>query len=148
MANAYIWTEPVTNRADSSERMTYIDMNRITQNLAWLYAECQEQNITVTGSIISKTTWVNNDIITVEEWAEILTCLDNVCNAVSYTPASTPTYDMLWSNINLVEEMEFDCYEILMAYNRIPDMNHYVGDKLGTSYLYAGDDFNMGGRYE
>lgn len=138
----------MTDRTDGTAMMTYEDMNRITENLAWLYAECVEQGISISGSIISKTNWVNNDIITLSNWTEILTCLRNVYNAVGYTPATVPDNQMLWSNINQVETIEYECYEILMAYERIPNMNHYVGDKLGTDYLYAGDPFNSGGRYE
>ena len=149
MANTRTWTAPVTDRTDGTAMMTYEDMNRITENLAWLYTECGEQSITISGSIISKTTWINNDIITLSNWTEILTCLRNVYNAVGYNPATVPDNQMLWSNINQVETIEYECYEILMAYDRIPNMNHYVGDKLADGgYLRAGDDFNMGGRYE
>lgn len=148
MANTRTWTTPVTDRTDDTAMMAYGDMNRITENLAWLYEECVEQGLSISGSIISKTNWVNNDIITLAEWTEILTCLTNVCTAVSYTPSGTATNSMTWSNINLVEEIELGCYEILSAYERIPNMNHYVGDKLGTAWRYCGDDFNMGGRYD
>lgn len=148
MANTRTWTAPVTDRTDGAAMMTYDDMNRITENLAWLYEECVDRGISISGSVISKTTWVNNDIITVANWTEILTCLTNVYTAVGYAPQTTPDDSMLWSNINQVETIEYECYEILAAYDRIPNMNHYVGDKLGTMYRYAGDDFNMGGRYE
>ena len=148
MANPYTWTEPNTTRASGSERMTYEDMNRITVNLAWLYAQCGELGIPVAGSIISKTDWIQNDIITVTEWAEILTCLDNICDAIDYVKAVDPDNSMTYTNINNVEELELICYNILAAYLLVPNMNHYVGDKLGTAYRYAGDDFNAGGRYE
>lgn len=148
MANTRTWTAPVTDRTDGTARMEYGDMNRITENLAWLYEECVEQGISISGSIISKTVWVNNDIITLANWTEILTCLTNVCTAIAYSPTGTPDNQMLWSNINTVEEIEMGCYDILSAYERIPRLNHYVGDKLGTNYLYAGDPFNSGGRYE
>lgn len=148
MANTRTWTDPVTDRTGGSDKMTYEDMNRITENLAWLYTECGEQGISISGSIISKTTWTQNDIITVGNWTEILTCLANVYNAVGYVPVQVPDNQMLWTNINQVETIEYDCYEILAVYERLPNMNHYVGDKWGTAYRYAGDDFNMGGRYE
>lgn len=148
MANPYTWTEPVTTRASGSERMTYEDMNRITVNLAWLYSQCGELGITVQGSIISKTNWIRNDIITVAQWAEILACLDNICEAIDYTKQTEPDDMMTYSNINNIEEIELDCYMILASYEAIPNMNHYIGDKLGTAYRYAGDDFNSGGRYE
>ena len=123
MANPYTWTTPITHRSSGSEMMTYVDMNRITTNLAWLYKQCQEIGITPAGSIISKTDWGQNDIITVTEWTEVLTCLTNVCNAIQYTPSE-------------------------VAYENIPNMNHYIGDRWGAAYRYAGDPMNSGGRYD
>lgn len=148
MANTYTWITPITDRTSGLSRMQHSDMNRITGNLAWLYAECIEQGVAISGSIISKIEWTNNDIITLAEWTELLTCLTNICNAISYVPTTTPNNQMEWSNINLVETIENNCYEILASYANIPDMNHYVGDKLGTEWLFCGDDFNMGGRYD
>lgn len=148
MANPYVWTEPVTHRASGSERMTYLDMNRITVNLAWLYSQCREIGIVPPGAIISKTDWVRNDIITVAEWSEIQTCLGNVCEAIQYAPGETVNTQMNYQNINLVERIELGCYEILAAYENIPNMNHYVGDRIGSLYRYAGDPMNSGGRYE
>lgn len=137
------WRPPVTDRNDGSARMNYDDMERITGNLEWLYDECVDQGITISGSAISKTSWIRDDIITVTFWAELLDCLENVCTAVSYTAQVTPDASMTYTNINLVETIELECYDILNAYDYIPRLNHYVGDD-----LYAGDDFNMGGRYE
>lgn len=148
MANPYIWTQPVTDRSSGEEVMTFTDMNRITTNLAWLYRQCQEIGITPAGSIISKTDWMRNDIITVAEWTEIQTCLKNVSDAIQYTPRETANDQMIYTNINIVEQVELGCYEILSAYENIPNMNHYVGDKWGTFYRYAGDPMNSGGRYD
>ena len=148
MANPYTWTEPVTSRSSGSERMTYQDMNRITGNLAWLYVQCGEYGIAVSGPIISKTNWIQNDIITVAGWEEILTCLGNICDAIQYTKPTEPDNAMIYTNINNVEQIELDCFGILASYEAIPNMNHYVGDRLGTAYRYAGDDFNSGGRYD
>ena len=141
------WVTPVTDRTDGSAMMTYQDMDRITGNLKWLYDACVSSSITISGSAISKTSWDRNDILTTSFWAELKTCLQNVCNAVSYTPPDSVSDSMIWNNINLVEKIEFDCYDILSAYVYVPRLNHYVGDKLGTANLYAGDPFNAGGRY-
>lgn len=148
MANTRTWTTPVTDRTDGTAMMTYGDMNRITGNLAWLYSECVERGISISGSIISTTAWTQNDIITVSFWTELLACLANVCTAVNYTPQTAANSQMIYTNINVVETIERDTYEILSAYDRLPNMNHYVGDKIGTDWRYCGDDFNMGGRYE
>lgn len=148
MANTRTWTAPVTDRTDGTAMMTYGDMNRITENLAWLYSECVDRGISISGSIISKTAWTRNDIITASFWTELLACLANVCTAVNYTPQTAANNQMTFTNINIVETIERDTYEILSAYDRQPNMNHYVGDKIGTDWRYCGDDFNMGGRYE
>lgn len=141
------WVTPVTDRTDGTAMMTYQDMERITGNLKWLYDTCVSEGITISGSAISQTSWSRDDIITTTFWTELLGCLTNVCTAVGYTPGTAADSTMTWQNINNVERIEFDCYDILAAYVFIPRLNHYVGDKLGTSNLYAGDPFNAGGRY-
>ena len=148
MANPYTWTQPVTDRSSGSAMMTYEDMNRITVNLAWLYQACVDQGITIAGAVYPKRAWTQNDIITVSEWTQLLTCLANVYNAVGYVPAAVPDNAMAYSNINLIEKIELDCYDTLTVFDRIPSLNHYIGDKLGNRYLYAGDPFNAGGRYD
>lgn len=104
MANPYTWTQPVTTRSSGSERMTYEDMNRITENLAYL----AEDYLPGLGFIVQipslKTTWANNDIITREDWAAILDAIEVMANAIvlEYT---APSYAMTWDNINLVESL-------------------------------------------
>ena len=131
-----VWITPVTDRTDGSAMMTYQDMDRITGNLEWLYDACVSASIPIAGSAISQTSWSRNDILTTTFWTELLTCLQNVCDAISYTPAETANSDMGWHNINVVETIEFGCYDVLGAYVFIPRMNHHVGDKLGTNYWY------------
>lgn len=147
MTSQYDWVSPVTDRADGSARMTYIDMDRITQNLAYLYYRCQDIGVNPDGSAVSKTNWTQNDIITVDEWSDILECLDNVCDAIQYIPSETPNYIMIYTNVNNVEKIEQNCYDIINTYDRLPDMNHYIGDMTGATYRYSGDNMNSGGRY-
>lgn len=141
------WVQPVTDRTDGTSKMTYQDMDRITGNLKWLYDACVSVGIPIAGSAISQTIWTRDDIITATFWTELLTCLENVCTALNYTPPIIANSDMTWNNINAVEDIEFICYNMLAAYVYLQRLNHYVGDKLGTSYLYAGDSFNAGGKY-
>lgn len=142
------WITPVTNRTGGNARMTTVDMNRITGNLVWLYDECVSKGITIEGSAYSKTTWISNDIISESEWYELLVCLRRIRTAVGYAPIKVPGYGMVWDNINRVEEHELTLYLILQTWDIRDRLNHYVGDKLTTSYLYAGDAFNAGGSYE
>lgn len=142
------WITPVTDRTDGTALMSYQDMDRITGNLKWLYDACVDAEIPISGSAISKTSWSRDDILEVTFWAELLACLENVCNAINYAPPEAATDAMLWDNINTVETLELACYDILSVYVYLPRLNHYVGDKLGANYLYAGDPFNTGGKYE
>ena len=149
MANPYTWTEPVTTRSSGSERMTYEDMNRITRNIAFLYNECVDRGITISGSEISKTDWIRNDILTTTFWAELLTCLTNVREAIRYTPPTNPDDAMQYENINNVERICYYVYNVLFSYEDLARMNHWVGDKLADGdYLRADDGFNAGGRYD
>ena len=141
------WATPVTDRVDGTSVMTYQDMKRITGNLEWLYDACVSSSIPITGSAISQTNWTRDDIITTTFWTELLNCLENVCTALNYTPPIAANSDMMWDNINVVENIELVCYNMLTAYVYLYRLNHYVGDKLGTSYLYAGDNLNAGGKY-
>jgi hypothetical protein len=142
-----VWVTPVTDRKDGSARMTYNDMNRITGNLEWLYHSIQSSGIPIAGYAISKSHWSRNDIVTARFWKELLTCLENVCTALGYTPKDKVTYHMTWNNINLLEDIERLCHDIFVVYDEMPRLNHYVGDMLSANYLYAGDDINAGGRY-
>ena len=139
MAN---WITPVTDRASGSARMTYKDMNRITGNLVWLYEYLTEQGVTVSGSAYSKTDWTQNDIVTVAQWTELLTCLSNVCSAIGYQPETNPTDTMSYTNINNVETIELVCHDMATILDDLARMNHWVGDP-----LRSGDDFNAGGFY-
>lgn len=136
------WTEPVTNRTSGSARMTYKDMNRITGNLVWLYDYLTEQGVTVEGSAYSKTTWTQNDIVTVAQWTELLTCLGAVCSAIGYQPEKAPTNTMSYTNINNVETIELIVHDMAVILDDLARINHWIGDP-----LYSGDDFNAGGLY-
>lgn len=136
------WITPVTDRTSGSAMMTYEDMNRITGNIGYLYDLCRSESITIAGSRISKTEWTQNDIITVSDWSNLLTCLSNARNAVGYV-ATDPTYLMTWDNINEVERQTRAVYSIINAYDTLPRINHWVGDP-----YYAGDPINAGGRYD
>lgn len=136
------WITPVTDRTDGSAMMTYADMNRITGNIGYLYDLCQSEGITIAGSRISKTEWTQNDIISVSDWSNLLTCLGNARNAVGYI-ATDPTYLMTWDNINEVEKQTQAVYVIISTYDSLARINHWIGDP-----YYAGDAINAGGRYE
>lgn len=148
------WVTPVTDRTSGAARMTYLDMNRITGNLVWLYEECVRQGIAITGTPFPKTEWAQNDIIFGNvssirwNWYVVLSRLSNIYRAVGYAPSTVPNFDMTYENINNIETIQLRCYIILSSREVQSRLNHYIGDKLTASYLYAGDDFNSGGLYE
>lgn len=95
---AYTWTTPVTDRMDGTATMTYVDMNRITQNVAHLQEEIYG------AATISKTSWTRNDIIDVGLWTEILSSLRQMAYDRGIA-ARTMTNEMFFNNINAVEGM-------------------------------------------
>lgn len=141
------WIEPVTDRTDGSARMTYVDMNRIVGNINYIRELARTSGRTVPGSDISKTSWIRDDIITVAQWAEILDALITVANAVGYSYETEPDASMYYININNIENMTFAVYTILMSSSDNERLNHYIGDRFGSLYRYAGDPFNAGGEY-
>ena len=141
------WITPVTNRSGNSAMMTYDDMNRITGNCRWLYDECARKGITVSGDPTSKTTWTRNDIITLDDWHELLTCLDNLCAAVGYVRRELFRDNVNYVIVNNIERVELKIYTRLEAGDIRPKNNHFIGDRYGSEYRHAGDDFNAGGLY-
>ena len=137
------WIAPVTNRSNGTARMTYMDMIRITGNLAFLYDLIESKGGIVPGSKISKTVWTQYDIITVADWAELLTCLANICSAVGYVPPTAPTNALTYSNVNNIETITLMAYEYAEILDRLERMNHYIGDP-----IYSGDPVNAGGLYD
>lgn len=89
--------------------MTYTDMNRITENVAFL------QEAIYGSASISKTSWTTNDIIERSFWESMLDMIRALANNVHIT-VLTMTNDMLWSNINNVETL------ILNVFNTLSDL--------------------------
>lgn len=146
------WIEPVTDRTDGSARMTYIDMNRITGNINAVRELARTEGYAVPGSDITKTLWIKNDIITKQQWLEVLDSLTTVARAVSYSYENSPDNSMYYENINIVEDITLAVYRLLAEDMDNERLNHYVGDAFANTsesykYRYSGDPFNVGGTY-
>lgn len=146
------WIEPVTDRTDGSARMTYADMNRITNNINAVRELARTEGYTVPGSDITKTLWIKNDIITKQQWLQILDSLATVARAVSYSYENSPDNSMYYENINIVEDITLAVYRLLTEVVDTERLNHYVGDAFANAnesykYRYSGDPFNAGGKY-
>ena len=137
------WIQPVFDRENENARMRVADMNRITGNVDYLYTALQQAGYTVEGQTISKTSWQQNDIITVEEWAELLQCIAHLCDAVGYSPTYTLTMSMNYNNINNVELMIFTVHQLKDGWQQFTPIDHFTGDA-----IYAGDEANAGGYHE
>lgn len=92
----YTWTTPVTNRSSGSDLMTYTDMNRITNNVAYL------EEYIYGAAVIPQTSWTRNDIIAKSFWEDMLTSISDMANAAAAT-IPTMTNVMGFQNINNVE---------------------------------------------
>lgn len=123
------WIEPVTNRTSGAARMTYNDMTRIAGDVAFLQTDI------LGAATISKTTWYQNDIITVELWHEILDAITELGNTTGTTLLDMSDY-MGYDNINNVETNLLLCYGGTAS---VEDMQAY-GDSIvdeddGAAYI-------------
>lgn len=136
------WITPVTDRTDGSAMMTAVDMNRITGNIDYLFDYATAEGLSPSGSTVPKTSWTKNDIIERSTWEATLETLSNLCECVEYNPEANPTNEMEFKNINNVEQISFNLYNIIGQIGNLQGLNHWAGDD-----LFAGDPVNAGGTY-
>ena len=120
------WKEPKTDWT-ASDRVTTEDMNRICGNLNVLLP---------TGNL--KENFSLNDFVTVTEWNQILTTL-NQLSAVTGLNAPLPGSDMTTETFNQVEEltqMFKDRIEVLLNQTKA---SSYSGD-----LIYAAESYSSG----
>lgn len=136
------WITPVTDRTDGSAMMTAADMNRITGNIDYLFDYATAEGLQPAGSTVPKTSWTKNDIIERSTWESMLETLSNLCECVEYNPEVNPNNEMEFENINNVERISFNLYNIIGQIGNLQGLNHWAGDD-----LFAGDPVNAGGTY-
>ena len=136
------WVTPVTDRTDGSAMMTAVDMNRITGNIDYLFDYATAEGLSPSGSTVPKTSWTKNYIIERSTWEATLETLSNLCECVEYIPETDPTNAMEFENINNVEQISLNLYNIIANIGRMSAINHWAGDD-----LFAGDPVNAGGTY-
>ena len=134
------WIEPVTDRT-SGARHTLTDQNRIAGNLDWLATETSARQL-YSGPTITKTAYVYNDYIAVDEWANILEVLTALITALNVTTEETATDAMTYTNMNAVESLTLAVYERYQLLLSQANANNYSGDGSytadGTGAIYAG----------
>ena len=127
------WITPITDRTDGAQH-TLTDQNRIAGNLDWLATETSARQL-YSGPTITKTAYVYNDYIAVDEWANILEVLTALQSALNIEATETATNDMTWQNMNAVESLTLAVYERYQMLLRQANANNYSGD--GS---YSADD--------
>lgn len=121
------WITPVTNRTDGAY-CTVADMNRIAGNLDWLASELTTYQL-YTGSTVAKTTYVYNDYVSVADWNDILSVLDEMVAqlAIETEQADDST---TYENFNAVESITLAIYDRLQELLKQSANNHYAGDDI------------------
>lgn len=130
------WTTPVTDRVQGAMH-TVTDQNRIAQNLDWLATELTTHQL-YTGATVQKTTYTKNDYITVDDWADILSVLNAIIEALALETEGTADGSTTYTNMNTVESLTLAIYDRLQLLLSQANNNHYAGDN-----IYAQDDMSI-----
>ena len=134
------WITPVTDRVQGAMH-TVTDQNRIAGNLDWLAGELSTHQL-YNGPSVQKTTYTQNDYITVADWADILSVLQAMIDALVLETEGTANDSTMYDNFNTVESLIltiYDRYQLLLSQ---ANNNHYSGEGYysqdDTGSIYAG----------
>jgi len=133
------WITPVTDRVQGAMH-TVTDQNRIAQNLDWLATELTTYQL-YTGATVQKTTYTKNDYITVDDWADILSVLNAMIEALALETEGTADDSTTYMNMNTVESLTLAIYDRLQLLLSQANLNHYAGDSIyteGPLSIYSG----------
>lgn len=133
------WTTPITDRAAGAVH-TVTDQNRIANNLDYLAGELTAHQL-YTGATVQKTTYTQNDYITVGDWADILSVLYSMVDALGLETEETADDSTTFENMNAVESLTLLIYERLQLLLSQSNNNHYSGDSIyseGAVSIYSG----------
>lgn len=122
------WVTPVTDR-NSGAWHTLTDQNRIAGNLDYLATGATAHQL-YTGPSITKTAYVYNDYVTVDNWANILEVLSALLEAFGIEGSADST--MAYTNINNVESLTLAVYNKYQLMLSQSNANHYSGDDIYT----------------
>lgn len=84
------WITPVTNRPNKSTRTTAADINRICNNINYLWASTLRTNFT------------SQDIVTRVEWDKVVNRTNEIADLLGLDQASDST---LFTNLNYIESI-------------------------------------------
>lgn len=100
------WITPVTDRKSGASKMTYVDMNRISGNIAYLYDYAVAHGYTISHANVQKTSWTQNDIVTYSDWyTDIIGTLAAIKSAVGLNANTVSIYaPRNYYDVNQVEK--------------------------------------------
>lgn len=127
------WITPVTDR-NSGARHTLTDQNRIAGNLDWLATEARSRQL-YNGPAITKTAYVYNDYIAINEWANILEVLSALLEAFNLEGSADNA--MTYTNMNNVESLTLAVYQKYQLMLSQANANHYAGDDIYTESNFS-----------
>ena len=133
------WITPVTDRVQGAMH-TVTDQNRIAGNLDYLAGELTTHQL-YTGATVQKTTYTQNDYITVADWADILSVLEAMLDALALETEGTADDSTTYTNMNTVESLTLAIYDRLQLLLSQANLNHYAGDDIyteGPLSIYSG----------
>lgn len=136
-----LWRQPVTDRV-AGAMMTVVDMNRITGNVDYLAEQFGLRGMYI-GRRPSKTSWVYNDYVTLQEWQELLYILDRLVDSTNLQQVIPGTEETTWQNMNNVETLTLRLRERLDIIDTYGEWPRYVDTEVWT-----GDDVYLGGEQE
>ena len=124
------WITPITDRSTGA-RCDESDMNRIAGNLDWLATETAQKQI-YSGATISKTTYINNDYVSVSDWENILEVLNDLVDGLNVTVEGAADMSTTYTNFNTVESITLAIYNKYQLLLSQANANHYAGDSIYT----------------
>lgn len=133
------WITPITDRGAGAVH-TVTDQNRIANNLDYLAGELTTHQL-YTGATVQKTTYIQNDYITVADWTDILDVLYSMINALGLEIEEEADDSTTYENMNAVERLTLTIYERLQLLLNQANNNHYSGDSIyteGAVSIYSG----------
>lgn len=131
------WITPVTNRVSGASRMTYLDMNRITGNISYLYNYAKDHGYTITFDDLSKTEWTQNDLVSKQFWDELRSVFNSlrIATGMHYQYVSPP---QSYIDVNNVERYTLQLWQHIVE----PGGYTYL-QNAGAIQLQTGDGVDI-----
>jgi hypothetical protein len=128
------WQIPVIDRGEGATCLPD-DLNRIDGNINYLL-----------GTSL-KTDFNNNDILTIQQWQDIVNNTISACGKYGIKYVQEPTLDMTSYNFNNVENLLLQCYETLIKWRAQAVTNVYVQNQYDRYVNLPNNNYTRGYNY-